>query len=198
MGGNSTGVSMEGAVDTKANRGIPEQEFIENVAEHCKAFGAAQSVITNQQEMYSKYKFMESQMAQHRNAVFEKKGECEKSLEMLKQLIAKRDNDVESMTTHFQLGDGLYANADIPTNADSCVCLWLGANVMLEYTYDEALTLLQDNFTQASDTVVSLDGDLDFIKDQITTTEVNIARVYNQDVRERRKNPGAAAIEQKA
>merc|ERR1719198_1081678 len=130
---------------------------------------------------------MENQMAQHRNAVASKKIEIEKSLSMLKQLIAKRDADEESLQTHFQLGNCLYANADIPTTSDSRVCLWLGANVMLEYTYDEALELLTNNFTQASDTVVSLDNDLDFIKDQITTTEVNIARVYNHDVRERRK-----------
>ena len=48
------------------------------------------------------------------------------------------------------------------------------ANVMLEYTYDEALELLTNNFTQASETVVSLENDLDFIKDQITTTEVTM------------------------
>merc|ERR1712188_255032 len=142
--------------------------------------------------MYSKYKFMESQMAQHRNAVFSKKAEIEKSLNMLKQLIAKRDKDEESLKTHFQLGDCLYANADIPTNEESRVCLWLGANVMLEYTYEEALDLLTNNLKNAVDTVDSLDTDLDFIKDQITTTEVNIARVYNQDVREKRKAKAAA------
>lgn len=43
---------------------------------------------------------------------------------------------------------------------------------MLEYTYEDALELLTNNKTQAGDTVESLDEDLDFIKDQITTTEV--------------------------
>merc|ERR1711881_568054 len=104
---------------------------------------------------------------------------------MMKTLIANREKDEETLQTHFQLGNCLYANANIPTNEDSRVCLWLGANVMLEYTYDEALELLTNNFTQASETIESLDNDLDFIKDQITTTEVNIARVYNQDVRDR-------------
>jgi len=50
---------------------------------------------------------------------------------------------------------------------------------MLEYTYEEALELLTNNLANAIETVDSLDTDLDFIKDQITTTEVNIARVYN-------------------
>merc|ERR1711907_85423 len=174
------------ATERKSSRGIPPQEFIENVPEYTKAFGDAQAVITAQQEMYSKYKFMEAQMAQHRNAVAGKRAEIEKSLDILERLIAKRDNGDESLKTHFQLGDCLHANADIPTNEDSRVCLWLGANVMLEYTYDDALELLSNNKTQAGETVESLDEDLDFIKDQITTTEVNIARVYNQDVRDRR------------
>ena len=67
------------------------------------------------------------------------------------------------------------------------------ANVMLEYTYEEAMELLQKNLTQATTSVEQLDKDLDFIKDQITTTEVNIARVYNHDVRERRKAGGGEA-----
>ena len=64
---------------------------------------------------------------------------------------------------------------------------------MLEYTYEEAMELLQKNLTQATTSVEQLDKDLDFIKDQITTTEVNIARVYNHDVRERRKAGGGEA-----
>merc|ERR1712070_1311646 len=184
-------VRMASTQETKSSRGIPAQDFIENVPEYCKAFGDAQSVISAQQEMYSKYKFMENQMAQHRNAVASKKIEIEKSLEMLRQLIAKRDADEESLRTHFQLGNCLYANADIPTNADSTVCLWLGAKVMVEYTYDEALELLKNNLKNANTTGESLDEDLDFIKDQITTTEVNIARIYNHDVRERKKTKAA-------
>merc|ERR1712072_646075 len=195
----NSGVTMEGGgeeskkADPSNPRGIPPQEFIENVGEYCKAFGDAQSVISTQQEMYSKYKFMEAQMTQHRNAIFGKKPELEKSLAMLKQLVAKRDSGEELMKTHFQLGNCLYANADIPTTGDSRVCLWLGANVMLEYTYEEAMELLQKNLTQATTSVEQLDKDLDFIKDQITTTEVNIARVYNHDVRERRKAGGGEA-----
>jgi len=183
--------AMAAIEEKKSSRGIPAQEFIENVPEYCKAFGDSQQVITAQQEMYSKYKFMESQMANHRHAVAGKEEEIEKSLNMLKKLIAKRDEGAESLKTHFQLGSSLHANAEIPTNEDACVCLWLGANVMLEYTYDEALELLTKNYESAKATGSSLDEDLDFIKDQITTTEVNIARVYNQDVRERRKDTAA-------
>merc|ERR1712070_763763 len=110
------------ASEAEPSRGIPAQDFIENVSEYCKAFGNSQSVIATQQEMYGKYKFMESQMAQHRNAVVSKKEEIEKSLGMLKQLIAKRDKAEEQLQTHFQLGSCLYAKANIPTTEESRVC----------------------------------------------------------------------------
>merc|ERR1712072_1493344 len=101
----NSGVTMEGGgeeskkADPSNPRGIPPQEFIENVGEYCKALGTNESVISTQQEMYSKYKFMEAQMAQHRNAIAGKKPEIEKSLAMLKKLIEKREKGEDSMKT---------------------------------------------------------------------------------------------------
>ena len=50
---------------------------------------------------------------------------------------------------------------------------------MLEFTYEEAKELLQRNLGNAQKTLESTSEDLRFLKDQITTCEVNIARVYN-------------------
>ena len=58
---------------------------------------------------------------------------------------------------------------------------------MLEYPLEEALALLSANLTTAHSSLKIVDSDLDFIKDQITTLEVGMARVYNWDVQERRK-----------
>ena len=51
---------------------------------------------------------------------------------------------------------------------------------MVEYTYDDAVKLLCKNLAQAEEKLAETDGDIDYLKDQITTSEVNIARVYNQ------------------
>lgn len=48
------------------------------------------------------------------------------------------------------------------------------ANVMLEYDIDEAQTLLEKNLGTASRNLESLEEDLDFLRDQFTTTEVSI------------------------
>lgn len=69
-----------------------------------------------------------------------------------------------------------------PTNK---VCLWLGANVMLEYNLTDATALVQKNIEAAKKNLSYIEHDLDFLRDQFTTTEVNMARVYNWDVKRR-------------
>ena len=44
------------------------------------------------------------------------------------------------------------------------VGLWLGANVMLEYSLEQAEELLSKNLSQASLTMEQTDKDLDFLK----------------------------------
>ncbi|KAG9478489.1 hypothetical protein GDO78_013501, partial [Eleutherodactylus coqui] len=91
----------------------------------------------------------------------------------------------EPMETRFLLADNLYCKASVPpTNK---VCLWLGANVMLEYDIDDAQALLEKNLSTATRNLDSAEEDLDFLRDQFTTTEVNMARVYNWDVKRRNK-----------
>ena len=58
---------------------------------------------------------------------------------------------------------------------------------MLEYTTGEAMELLEKNLGAATKSLEQVCEDLDFCKDQITTIEVAMARVYNWDVQERRK-----------
>ncbi len=45
---------------------------------------------------------------------------------------------------------------------------------MIEYSFDEARQLLTKNLESAEGNLKSVEEDLEFIKDQITTTEVSI------------------------
>ena len=119
-------------------------------------------------------------------------------------LIKKNNEEKKTIETDFILSHNLYAKAEVPPTDK--VCLWLGANVMLEYSNEEAEELLNKNLTQANASLEQTNIDLDFLKfvfiyfkirinfsklfffcnrDQITTTEVNMARVYNWDVKRR-------------
>lgn len=58
---------------------------------------------------------------------------------------------------------------------------------MLSYPPEEAEKLLQDKLTTATSSLENTKSDLLFLREQITTTEVNIARLYNHDVKLRRE-----------
>jgi len=58
---------------------------------------------------------------------------------------------------------------------------------MVEYSFNEALDLLEKNLVTARMNYTKTEKELEFVRDQVTTTEVNIARIYNHDVKQRRK-----------
>ena len=67
-----------------------------------------------------------------------------KTIEAVAMLKKRSMGDVKSLETHFLVSDNIWAKANIPNETDK-VGLWLGANVMVEYSYDDALKLLLRN-----------------------------------------------------
>jgi len=59
---------------------------------------------------------------------------------------------------------------------------------MLEYNYSEASELLVANLSSARTTLKQLQNDLMYLKDQITISEVNIARLHNYKVSFKKQN----------
>ena len=58
---------------------------------------------------------------------------------------------------------------------------------MVEYPIAEAESVLKGNLDTAVEHLGQVSEDLQFLKAQITTVEVNIARVFNHDVKARRR-----------
>ena len=111
---------------------------------------------------------------------------------MVALLKQKHASDKQEIETNFLVSDNIWTKAKVP-NDDGKVGLWLGANVMVEYNHDEAITLLGKNLASAEQKLGELEANLDFLKDQITTTEVNIARVYNTGLAIKQANDKAKA-----
>merc|ERR1712118_554346 len=99
----------------------------------------------------------------------------------------------EALVSHYELAQSIYAKAKINVHENDKVCLWLGANVMLEYPRAEAIALLSQQQADAKQALATTIDDMGFLRDQITTTEVNMARVFNWDVKERRKQTAVDA-----
>jgi len=80
--------------------------------------------------------------------------------------------------------DGLYLEGHVE-KGNNTVALWLGSDIMVEYTYEEAIELLTANLKKAEYSVETYvasaeqNEDLEFLKEQITCCEVNISRVHN-------------------
>ncbi len=111
--------------------------------------------------------------------------DIKKALEMVTFLKERaKSAKPEPIATKFALSENVWANASIKNDTGK-VCLWLGADTMVEYPYDEAIELLKKNLSNAEKYLESVESDLAFLKDQITTTEVNMARVYNENIRQK-------------
>ena len=103
---------------------------------------------------------------------------------MVKSLKTKKEKG-ESPVTRYNLADNVYGKAEVDSQL-GIVNLWLGANVMLEYTYDEAIEFLSQNEETARKEFKTVKEDLAFVRDQIVTSEVSMTRIFNWDVRKRR------------
>ena len=121
---------------------------------------------------------MEGQMVRAREGLKVKMPEIKKTLECVAVLYQRSQGEEKEVETQYMISDNIYAKAKIPNDTGK-VNLWLGANVMVEYTYKEAIALLSKNLKNAEEKLKEADDDIDFLKDQTTTTEVNMARVYN-------------------
>lgn len=133
------------------------------------------------QDRLQQYKYMEVSKQQQLAELRSKILDIENNLAVIRHLQQQADGG-ETLTTNFELDSTLYARADVDLQSLDSVYLWLGADVMLEYPLDEALDLLNVrlvNNTQQRDNDLE---DLDFLRQNITTMEVNTARLYNWDV----------------
>jgi prefoldin subunit 5 len=109
--------------------------------------------------------------------------ETDKALAMVAQLQKKREKD-ESARVTYELIGGVYSTADVPPS--DRVMLWLGANVMVEYSLDEAEAFLTKQRTDAQEALKLTREDVAHLDDQINTLEVNINRMHNHAMAKRR------------
>lgn len=137
-------------------------------------------LLRNLQERLQKYQFMELTTTSRIRGLLDKIPDMRKSLEMVKFLAERKD----AFDTRYELNDTVYAEATVPPTDK--VFLWLGANVMLEYNIPEAEELLQSKLDGAMSSVDQCKEDLEFLRENITTMEVNTARVINWQVEQRK------------
>jgi len=164
---------------------IPVVEFVDDVDAFMQMpenTGNSQLALKRMEDTYSKIKILESNNVNTKQRLKNQISELEKSIQMIGEL-KKRKEASEDMSTHFRLADHVFLKAKVkPVDK---VGLWLGANVMLEYDLDEGDELLRAKKIKAEQNLKQTNMLIDSIRENVTTIEVNMARVYNWDVRRR-------------
>lgn len=173
-------------------RGIPQAPFLGSIDEYASDLEEATALLRQLQEQLQKYQFMELATTNRAKNLQSKLPDLQKSLESSKFL----KQQTEPFESQYALNDTLYAKAEI--HPVKSVWLWLGANVMLEYPIDEALDTLQSKLDATNKGLEACHEDLEFLRENITTMEVNTARAINWQVAYRKKHPAAAAAVPKA
>jgi prefoldin subunit 5 len=144
-------IGLDSITETgKNDRGIPATRFIDDIEAFANSFdppASSELLIGAYSDLFSKFKAYEQQLEQKRGMYREKLPEIEKSITLVRHLKEKKDAG-DTVITRYNLADTIYAKAEVDCS-QGIVNLWLGANVMLEYTYDEALELLTSKQTVA-------------------------------------------------
>lgn len=118
----------------------------------------ADKVLRKLDEQHSKYKLMEYNISARRRKLKIQIPDLVKSLEMI-EILKKQTEEKE---TQFLLSEQVFLKTVVPPT--KTVCLWLGANVMLEYPLDEAEVLLKQNMDSAGQNLKCLEHDQDFLR----------------------------------
>ncbi|XP_028109760.1 probable prefoldin subunit 3 isoform X1 [Camellia sinensis] len=187
----SSSSSSSSGVTERRGICLPAAAFVEDVQTYLSQLGLdVNSSLSFLQERLQQYRLVEMKLLAQQRDLQAKIPDIEKCLDVVATLQAKKGTG-GALLADFEVSEGIYSRARIE-DTDS-VCLWLGANVMLEHSCEEATDLLQRNLENARASLEVLVTDLQFLRDQVTITQVTIARIYNWDVHQRRLRQVSAA-----
>ncbi|AAZ12122.1 prefoldin, putative [Trypanosoma equiperdum] len=173
-------------------RNIPRIAYIPDVAAYVSNGGGADTVISNLLMESSKYEHMEKRLVSSLANLDYKIPTIKKtlnSLEFLQKQLEEAEQQEEDgkragIRSYYCLTDSVFGEAIV--RPQKTVHLWMGAKVMVEYTFEEASALLKKNLSNAEVNMRNTKEDLAWLQEQITNLQINISRVYNYDLKNKR------------
>lgn len=175
------------------HRSIPGAKFIETVETFVGSCDPAH-VESLFKELLQKYRFMERSLLGQKDTLRAKTVAIRETMDAIKMLQKQRDKAKDGrngeLKTHLQLAETIHVEATVPPT--DTVCLWLAADVVMEYTLEEAEEVLSRSLKFANKYLEEAEGDMEWLRTQITMTEVNVARVHNFAVLKREQARAAS------
>ncbi|GIX63083.1 prefoldin subunit superfamily protein [Babesia caballi] len=177
MGTSSSG--YDGLVTYVENRKVPAAKYVADIE---KLVGDQDpAAVTNSgKELLAKYRFMEKSMATKLTALNNKVPELKDALTIIEHIDKRGSEGAGDIYTYFKVSDTLYSEARI--SSTKTIFLWLGTNTMVEYPVEEATALLQNQIKLAMESIEDIKTNLEWVRNQITSTEVTVARLHNYSV----------------
>ncbi len=180
-------------------RGLPTVLFIEDEDAFLLKSGMTEEQAALEMRMaYQQLQQLSNAHTARKEALEDKLPETEKNLAMVR-LLKKQKHAGADVHAQYELIGGVYARARVPPTGK--VALWMGANVMVEYTLEEAENFLQQSEKDTREALQHCVDDLRHLDDQRNTLEVNINRLHNHSLgkkRARALREREAAIQQAA
>lgn len=162
---------------------IPLVPFFEDISKYYSASEGVEETIQKYRGMAQNYKIYENSLEAKLARVLTKTSEITLNLQALHVLQEVPPGEV--VEADYELGDTLYARAMLTDPKK--VHLWIGANTLCEFTLSEAREYLEKKQKEAQSMKDLIEKDIKIVKEQVTTCEVTVARLYNHSVSLKRK-----------
>ncbi|GMM43141.1 hypothetical protein FOG51_01608 [Hanseniaspora uvarum] len=172
-------------------RGIPKALFID--LNDTKITSNLELTVANVQQNLQKYEYMLKSKDQQLKSITDITKDIKTNSKVIDTLIAQNaddsdDEDGEFQDIQYELEDGLFAFASIPKKSTTnTVSLWLGSGILMEFTYEEAQQILSEKSAVYTNKINEIMEDIEFLREQITTLQVNMSKVYNYSILQKRK-----------
>lgn len=172
-------------------RGIPKALFID--LNDTKITSNLELTVANVQQNLQKYEYMLKSKDQQLKSITDITKDIKTNSKVIDTLIAQNaddsdDEDGEFKDIQYELEDGLFAFASIPKKSTTnTVSLWLGSGILMEFTYEEAQQILSEKSAVYTNKINEIMEDIEFLREQITTLQVNMSKVYNYSILQKRK-----------
>ena len=168
---------------------MPILEFIDDIAAFLQKENVpmVDPVITELNLLHSKYKQHQARLINEKEELERRKPDLYENIALVERMQKKIVEEKEQLNVRFMAADGIWADALLLPVENPKVSLWLGANVMMDYTYEEALIILRTSLQNTLNGIALKEKDIQLVLTQLTTCEVTISRLYNYQLFENKK-----------
>lgn len=159
--------------------GIPRVQFDEDPVKLILPSRSLEDSILYYRELTQKYRFLEANIEERLQRTEAKRDELAKNLSVVSMLQRAAEKGVKKVQVDFEIGDSMMVRGEVEDPSTVKVHLWLSPAAMVAYDLVDAEKLLAERLKETNKTIGVVEEEQKFLKNQITTAEVNMARLYN-------------------